>query len=130
MKDLLEYLNDLREESEIYWKTHRRIDKPDISVFKSVEDILLLDYNLEYHLFTDPDLKFEIYTDPNSTLLIESDIYKKEDLVMMISINVGIERMFSYSISNFIDDPKLGEGMVDNIDQIIKMFNDIKFMIL
>lgn len=130
MKDLLEYLNDLREESEIYWKTHRRIDKPDISVFKSVEDILLLDYNLEYHLFTDPDLKFEIYTDPNSTLLIESNIYKKEDLVMMISINVGIERMFSYSISNFIDDPKLGEGMVDNIDQIIKMFNDIKFMIL
>lgn len=130
MKDLLEYLNDLREESEIYWKTHRRIDKPDISVFKSVEDILLLDYNLEYHLFTDPDLKFEIYTEPNSTLLIESDIYKKEDLVMMISINVGIERMFSYSISNFIDDPKLGEGMVDNIDQIIKMFNDIKFMIL
>lgn len=130
MKDLLEYLNDLREESEIYWETHRKIDKPDISVFKSVEDILLLDYNLGYHLFTDPDLKFEIYPDPNSTLLIESNIYKKVDLVMMISINVGIEGMFSYSISNFIDDPKLGEGTVDNIDQIIKMFNDIKFMIL
>lgn len=130
MKDLLMYLDKLRSLNEKEFKDKWIFEKPVDSIFKSMEDLLIYDYNLEHHLLSDPILNFDLYSTPNSTLQLEgSHINSEGKILSMACIEVGIDEEFSYSFLLEIigKENRMGSGKINNPSDLSRLFNDIKY---
>ena len=131
MKDLLVYLDKLgnldEKEFQSIWKSEKPVD----SIFESMENLIIDDYNLGYHLLSDPSLNFELYPSPNSTLLLEREQEDNGKILTISTIEVGINSEFSYSLllDGVGKENRIGSGNINNILDIKRLFNDINYML-
>lgn len=132
MKDLLDNLNELKNINEKEFQDKWIFEKPVDSIFKSMEDLLIYDYNLGHHLLSDPMLNFGLYPSPNSTLQLEGSYVNNDGKILsMTCIEVGIDEEFSYSFLLEIigKENRMGSGKINNLSDLSRLFNDIKYVL-